>query len=206
MPHLWVAAAGIWPRCSHCPGRWPGPSPCPGLPSSWESPGTRRWPSSSAQQISAPGKLDHVIKAFLTSLNLGEGRFYEDFFESWVMSLNFMTRTFFTSLNLEGAIILARYNDHHHFLKEELTFKGKNILFDVNVVLTWLCFTMALLSSMRPDKWPPISAEWILLSARVLASSLRRKYSQTSCLLNTAWAWDNEWWYLVTEMRVEIMQ
>ena len=113
------------------------------------------------------------------------------------MSLNFMTRTFFTSLNLERAIILTEPNNHYHFLKEESTFKGKLILFDVKdifsgfiltmsrVVLTWLCFTMARLSSMRPDKWPPMSAEWILRSARVLASSLRRKYSQTSCLLYT---------------------
>ena len=49
------------------------------------------------------------------------------------MSLNFMTRTFFTSLNLERAIILTEPNNHYHFLKEESTFKGKLILFDVNV-------------------------------------------------------------------------
>ena len=52
-------------------------------------------------------------------------------------------------------------------------------------VLTWLCFTIALLSSIRPDKWLAMSAEWIRLSARVLASSLKRKHT-FSTLINIA--------------------
>ena len=44
-----------------------------------------------------------------------------------------------------------------------------------HITITWLCFTMARRSSILPDKWLAMSAEWIRLSARVLASSLRRK-------------------------------
>ena len=99
--------------------------------------------------------------------------------ESWSMSLNSMTRTFFTSLDLERAIILTKTND-----KLLLTLKVENHPFScqgsydiILTRLTWLCFTMALLSSIRPDKWLAMSAEWIRLSASVLASSLKRKHT-----------------------------
>ena len=178
--HQLSAAGGISPRCCRCRGRWLGPSHARGRPWGWGTPGTRRSTSSSARRTSAP--------------------------ERWIVSLNFVTRTFLTSLAFERAIILTETNRHFNILKEEqlLTLERQHLSFfmsrflsqhpldDMKIALTWLCFTMALLSSIRPDKWLAMSAEWIRLSAKVLASSLRKKQYlisdllQILCPLNTA--------------------
>ena len=100
--------------------------------------------------------------------------------QSWIISLNFMTRTFFTRQDLKRAISLSKTNNQFNFLKEEflLTLEEGKPPFSCqgfHITITWLCFTMARRSSILPDKWLAMSAEWIRLSAKVLASSLRRQ-------------------------------